>query len=358
MRDIWVYRLGRVEYDDGLKLQKLFGQARAQGLVPDVLLLLEHPAVLTLGRAAKKGNILTPPALLQQLGIDVHETDRGGDVTYHGPGQIVGYPIFLLAPDRQDVRKYVRSVEEGVIRALARYGIQAGRISEWPGVWLGQKGDPDARKIGAIGVHLSRWLTSHGFALNVSTHLGHFSLIVPCGITEAGVTSMQQELGEKTPSLGEVEQTLAETFGAVFEGNVSFRGEDRLRTVSVAVINGRDEVLLLKRTAARGGFWQIVTGRIEPGESAAQAAVRELREETGATLKVRPLDYVHTFAFGDSVPPALVEETAFAARWEGNALPVRSDEHEELRWFPLAEALELLPFAGLKRAVRLAALQR
>ncbi|MDQ3265631.1 MAG: lipoyl(octanoyl) transferase LipB [Myxococcota bacterium] len=354
MRALHVYRLGRVEYEDGLLLQKLFLEARRQGLVPDTLLLLEHPPVLTLGRAAKDGNILAPPALLEQLGVEVHHTDRGGDVTYHGPGQIVGYPILNLAPDRQDVRKYVRCVEEGLIRALSRFGIAAGRISEWPGVWLGAKGDPDARKIGAIGVHISRWLTTHGFALNVRPDLRHFQLIVPCGIQEAGVTSMAMELGTKAPSVEAVEDALARAYGEVFEAEVTFQPE-RLRTVSVTVVDAQGQVLALRRTEARGGFWQTVTGRIEAGESALQAAGREVKEETGVALEVRPLDYVHAFALGDELPPRLVEETAFIARWPQGATLQRSPEHQEHRWISAQQAQTLLPFAGLKKAARMAA---
>jgi lipoyl(octanoyl) transferase len=210
-----VLRLGRVGYEDGLRLQAEYGEARREGRIPDTLLLLEHPPVITLGRGGKRENVVASREALGRLGIEVHETSRGGDVTYHGPGQIVGYPIFLLPPGRQDVRRYVRDVEESLIRALARFGLQAGRIGKWPGVWLGEEGSRTARKIGAIGVHLSRWLTSHGFALNVRTDLSHFRLIVPCGIQEAGVTSMERELGT-APDQGAVETALAESFAEVF----------------------------------------------------------------------------------------------------------------------------------------------
>src|SRR5262249_18454396 len=137
-RELLVHRLGRVAYADGLKLQKLFGDARARELVPDTLLLLEHPPVLTLGRGAKRVNILAAPEQLRDRGVEVFETNRGGDVTYHGPGQIVGYPIFRLLPGRQDVRRYVRDVEECMIRAVARFGVNAKRIHEYPGVWVGE----------------------------------------------------------------------------------------------------------------------------------------------------------------------------------------------------------------------------
>jgi lipoyl(octanoyl) transferase len=354
-RRLAVLRLGWVEYEDGLALQRLFGQARFAGQVPDLLMLLEHPPVITLGRGAKAGNIIAPPERLAAEGVEVFETNRGGDVTYHGPGQIVGYPVFHLAPDRQDVRRYVRDVEGSLIAALARFGIEAGRIARWPGVWIGEEGK-DARKIGAIGVHLSRWLTSHGFALNVNTNLSHFDLIVPCGIQEAGVTSIARELGRTQP-LAPVEEALGEAFAQTF-GAEPVPAPEPLRTVSVAVVRegvAGPEVLVLERSAERGGFRQLVTGRFEPGETPAEAARREVHEETGAALEVLPLDYRHSFALGESVPPVLVDETAFWARWpEGRAVQL-GEEHLGHAWLPLSDALAVLPFAGLKRAARMAA---
>lgn len=351
MRELVVHRLGRVEYEDGLKLQELMGAARREGLVPDTLLLLEHPPVLTLGRAASPANILVPREALAARGVEVFETSRGGEVTYHGPGQLVGYPVFLLSPDRQDVRKYVRNVEASLIAALASFGIRAGRIPRWPGVWLGEEGAGDARKIAAIGVHLSRWLTSHGFALNITTDLSAFGLIVPCGIREAGVTSMERELG-RGPSWSEVEAAVVRGFAEVFGAEPREGPGPALRTVSVTVLDGEGRVLLLRRRPERGGFWQIITGRLEPGETPAQAAAREVREETGQQMVVEPLDYRHAFALGEDVPPRLVEETAFVARWPHGRPVGLSDEHDASRWVSAAEAMAELPFKGLKEAVR------
>lgn len=357
MPELRIHRLGRVEYADGLELQRQFAEARRLEKVPDTLLLLEHPPVLTLGRGAKPGNVVASREQLQQLGVDVFETSRGGDVTYHGPGQIVGYPIFLLPEGRRDVRRYVRDVEETMIRSVAKFGLAAARIPRWPGVWLGEEGAADARKIAAIGVHISRWLTTHGFALNVNTNLSHFELIVPCGIKEAGVTSMQRELGRPLP-LSQVEDALVEAYAAVFGGTPA-EAEPSMRTVSVvplANVDGRQKLLLLKRTHARGGFWQIVTGRIEAGESALSAASRELEEETGAPASALwSLDYAHSFALGDEAPPRVVHETAFAAELR-DAATVRLDprEHDEAEWVDVETALQRLPFEGLKRAVQLA----
>src|SRR5437762_11608896 len=189
MRELQVRRLGLVEYEDALTAQRLILEARAAGLVPDTLLLLEDPRVVTLGRGAKAHNVLWAPEQLRARGFDLFETDRGGDVTYHGPGQLVGYPLLDLKPDRKDVRKYVASLEEVLIRTAADFGIGSGRMAGRIGTWT------KAGKLGAIGVHISRWITSHGFAFNVSTDLRDFGAIVPCGISDAGVTSLAMLLG-------------------------------------------------------------------------------------------------------------------------------------------------------------------
>ena len=346
-RTLHVRRLGRVEYEDGLAMQKALVEARAQGLVPDTLLLLEHPRVITLGRAAKAHNILWPRQELEERGFAVFDTDRGGDVTYHGPGQIVGYPILDLKPDRKDVRKYVASVEEMMIRAAAEYGVKAERVAGRTGVWTAQG------KLGAIGVHISRWITSHGFAFNVRTDLADFAAIVPCGISDAAVASLQTVLGD-APPLHEVEDVLSLKAGEVWESEV-FEVPPELRTISVTLQREDGRVLLLKRTLERGGFWQILTGRIEGGESPLQTAAREIHEETGFSPRldaIRDLGYLHSFTLAGRVPPLFAQEAAFAVTVSGE--PRLSDEHGEHRWCTPDEALALLPYAGLRRAVRLA----
>ena len=327
-------------------MQKLLVEARAQGLVPDTLLLLEHPPVITLGRGAKAENVLWSPQMLAARGFELFETDRGGDVTYHGPGQIVGYPVVDLKPDRKDVRKYVASVEELMIRVAAEYGIAAHRVAGRIGVWT------PAGKLGAVGVHISRWITSHGFAFNVRTDLTDFSAIVPCGIDDASVASLQSLLAD-APPVHEVEDVIALKAGEVWESETSELLPE-LQTVSVTLQREDGRVLLLKRRAERGGFWQILTGRIEPGESPLQTAGREVHEETGFSPRldeIRELGYAHGFALGGRVPPLFARETAFAATVSGE--PRLSDEHDEHRWCTPDEALQLLPFAGLRRAVRL-----
>ena len=354
--ELQVLRLGRVEYEDGLTLMAQYGAARRAGKVPDTLLLLEHPPVLTMGRSAESSNVVTPAATLEAMGIRVHETNRGGDVTYHGPGQIVGYPIFLLPPGRQDVRRYVRDVETCVKRVLASYGLEGHTIPKWPGVWVGDVERDNVRKICAIGVHLARWLTSHGFALNVNTQLSHFSLIVPCGIREAGVTSLELELGRKV-SMAEVEDRLEAAYADVF-GLKLVAPQEPTRTVAVALIRETQdgpEALVLERRPERGGFWQTVTGRFEEGETPAQAAARELFEETGAQVPVMDLGYQHSFCVGEAQPPRLVQEHGFAAQVPADFKPTLSAEHTRAEWLPIDAAIERLPFEGLRETVRRAA---
>jgi lipoyl(octanoyl) transferase len=215
MRELEVRRLGVVPYDEALAMQRQLVEERRAGRVPDLLLLLQHPPVITLGVKGDGGraNIVATDARLAELGIAVHETGRGGDVTYHGPGQIVGYPILDLKPDRCDVHRYVRDLEEVMIRVCADYGVTAGRIKGLTGTWVG------AEKIGAIGVRLSRWITMHGFAFNVSTDLEHFKLIVPCGISDRGVTSLERTTGRRL-SLSEVEDAVIGSFQVTFEGHL------------------------------------------------------------------------------------------------------------------------------------------
>ena len=220
-RVLQVRRLGTVSYPEALAMQRALVEDRRADRVGDLLLLLQHPAVITLGVKGDGGrsHVVATPERLAEMGVAVEETGRGGDVTYHGPGQIVGYPIIDLRPDRQDVHRYVRDLEEVMIRACADYGLEAGRIKGLTGAWL-RPDNAGADKIGAIGVRISRWITSHGFAFNVSTELDHFRLIVPCGIADRGVTSLEKATG-RSIALEEVEERLAHHFAEVFEREIS-----------------------------------------------------------------------------------------------------------------------------------------
>jgi len=208
MRKCWVRELGRVNYGEALELQRQAVAARKAGEAPDRLLLLEHPHSITLGRNGNMENVLAGADTLERAGISFYPIDRGGDVTYHGPGQLVGYPILDLREWKRDVGAYVRGLEQVLIDALADFGIAAHRIPKLTGVWT------ERGKIAAIGVHLSQWVTSHGFALNVNTDLDYFQYIVPCGLTKP-VASMQQY--GVTAELDEVGRRVAAHFSRVFD---------------------------------------------------------------------------------------------------------------------------------------------
>ena len=214
-RFLSVRRLGLVEYDAALALQRTLVEERRAGRIGDTLLLLEHPPVITLGVRARAGspNILASPTDLEAAGVIVRETGRGGDVTYHGPGQLVGYPVFDLKPDRCDVHRYVRDLEAALIAALREFGIDARRVRGLTGVWVGPAGEEE--KLAAIGVRISRWITSHGFALNVSNELGHFDLIVPCGIADRRVTSIEKILRRPVP-MNDVEDAVVRGIERIF----------------------------------------------------------------------------------------------------------------------------------------------
>jgi len=207
-RTLKVEQLGRVEYGAALEIQKACERAVLAGEQPDTLLLLEHPHVLTMGRRSEPGAIIAPDEVLAARGVSVFETNRGGKVTYHGLGQVVGYPIINLSPDREDVHRFVRDLEEVLIRALSDFGIESFRIPGLTGVHT------TSGKVAAIGVHIARWVTTHGFALNVNTDLSYFDLIIAC--EGEPVTSMKELLGREI-ELREVEDRIIQRFAEVFE---------------------------------------------------------------------------------------------------------------------------------------------
>jgi lipoyl(octanoyl) transferase len=212
LRPLHVRRLGLTPYADALALQRELVAERQAQRIDDTLLLVEHPHVLTLGVRGDGGraHVLASPQALASRGIEIVETGRGGDVTYHGPGQLVGYPILDLSPDRRDVHRYVRDLEDVLIRTAGDYGIGADRVDGLTGVWVGDD------KLAAIGVRIARWVTSHGFALNVATDLDYFRLIVPCGIADRGVTSIERLLGHSV-AMGELQDRLLLHFCRVFD---------------------------------------------------------------------------------------------------------------------------------------------
>lgn len=225
--------LGRMAYAEAWALQRAVSTARIDRRLPeDVLLLVEHPPVVTLGRSTKEGNLLASPELLLARGVELFEVERGGDVTFHGPGQLVGYPIFDLTGIKQDLHWYLRQVEELMIRAIAKFGLEGSRVAGKTGVWVGEK------KIASIGVHARQWVTWHGFALNVTTDLSYFDLMVPCGIADVTMTSVAQELIERadttclapSPSLeADVREAVIAATGEVFERPITPMSFDELR---------------------------------------------------------------------------------------------------------------------------------
>lgn len=244
-KPLWIVNAGRIAYGPAFDLQREIVAARKSGAVPDILLFCEHPHVITLGRNGERRNLLASANVLQQMNVEFHETDRGGDITYHGPGQVVGYSILDLLEHRRDVRWYVERLEEVMIRTAADYGLAARRILCRHGIWIDAPSEkisggaglnagagldlqpatvgglspahsgPGEEKLAALGVHLSRWVTSHGFAFNVSTDLRYFDLIVPCGIKDKRATSLERALG-RSVSLEEVRDHLARHFTDIF----------------------------------------------------------------------------------------------------------------------------------------------
>lgn len=211
--------LGRIAYAEVLALQQSLHDSRKRNEISDTLLLLEHPHVITLGRAANRANVLVDEQTRTEKQIELFETGRGGDVTYHGPGQLIGYPIISLAPDAQDVRRYVRNIQEVLVRTARNFGVEAEpRGGEHVGVWVGDD------KLAAIGIRLSRWVTMHGFAFNITTDLEYFKLIVPCGIQDHGVTSLEKILGTKI-EIETVAEAAVRHFGEVFERQMVKEGD-------------------------------------------------------------------------------------------------------------------------------------
>lgn len=235
-RELWVVHLGTMAYGEALEVQRAAARARIAGEIPeDLLLLVEHPPVVTLGRSSKDGHLLASPELLAARGVELFEVERGGDVTFHGPGQLVGYPIIDLKRHKRDLHWYLRQVEEALIVGLAQYGgIAGGRSPGQTGVWVGQQGSDGvfARKIASIGVHARDWVTWHGFALNVSTDLAFFDLIVPCGIAGVSMTSIERETGRQVAMEG-VRAAVAAGFAEVFGLTV-----DSSRRDSIGVLTG------------------------------------------------------------------------------------------------------------------------
>ena len=349
MRICELRNLDLVTYENGMQLQQRLVELRQQDAIPDQLLLLEHPPVITLGRGGDVRNLLATTEALREQGVRFYETTRGGDITYHGPGQIVGYPIIHLGEGSRDVRKYVTKLEEVLIRTAAEYGITAERVAGRRGIWVGDN------KIAAIGVRIARWVTSHGFALNVNTNLEHFRLITPCGLPGTGVTSISNELGHAVFA-SEVRALLAKNFASVFEREIVPR-EATIRLVKVMIHDG-ERVLLLHRRPERGNFWQPITGSIEGGEAPLETARREIVEETGHHGHPEDLDLRQSFMIESQhlasryPAPIIASEISFLARMRAD-IPLRMDaeEHDQFGWFTFPEAYEKIRWTDDREAL-------
>ncbi|MBK5260661.1 MAG: lipoyl(octanoyl) transferase LipB [Thermoanaerobaculia bacterium] len=351
MRICELHQLHLVTYENGMKLQQTLVAMRQREEIPDQLLLLEHPPVITLGRSGDAANLLASPEILQQHHVRFFETTRGGDITYHGPGQVVGYPILHLGEGNRDVRKYVTNLEEVLIRTVAHYGITATREQGKRGIWVGND------KIAAIGVRIARWVTSHGWALNVNTDLAHFRLITPCGLEGTGVTSIARETG-RTIATSEVREVLAKHFAEIFERELRPRAES-IRLVKV-VLHDDSKVLLLHRRPDRGNFWQPVTGSIEDGESELDTARREIVEETGQSSDPSATGMTQSFLIesqylASRIPvPIIASEVGFSARLDSNRpILIDTEEHDEYGWFSFGEAYEKIQWTDDREALEL-----
>jgi lipoyl(octanoyl) transferase len=349
MRKCEVRRLHLVTYENGIKMQQKLVELRQKDEIDDQLLLLEHPPVITLGRGGDRGNLLSAPDVLQRDGIRFFETERGGDITYHGPGQLVGYPIVHLGEGSRDIRKFVTKLEEALIRTVAEYGIVATREQGKRGIWVGND------KIAAIGVRIARWVTSHGFALNVSTRLDHFRHITPCGLHGTGVTSLEKLTGRTVP-LEEAREIAVRHFGEVFERDLVARSET-IRLVKVVVHDG-ERVLLLHRKPERGNYWQPITGTISEGESEMETARREMREETGHAVEPDPAALRQSFVIESQYlathyqTPIFASEACFFAQLD-SPVPITIDpvEHDDSGWFTFPQAYEKIKWTDDREAL-------
>jgi lipoyl(octanoyl) transferase len=360
LRPAQLRRFGRVFYPAGLRLQKALADYVNEDGRPDQLVVLEHDPVFTLGRNATPADIHMSEDFLAAQGVSVHRTDRGGEVTYHGPGQVVVYPICNLRGGREDVGRLVRGLEEAMIRTAAEFGVVADRLPGAPGIWVETPRGPE--KLGAIGLHLSRWISTHGLAFNVRPNLDHFRWITPCGFTDKGVCSLASLLGDGAPTWEAAADRLQ---GHLIEQLALDLQPSRAPSRSVSALTWRrgtrgPEILMMLRLPEHGYWWQSVTGMMEPGETPEETAHRELLEETGLTGTLRPLGLSHSFWVDPSIvhfpdaEPRFNTEICFSMEVAPEAtVRLEPTEHSEYMWCGLDEAYDRMKWEGSKAALQL-----
>jgi len=339
-------------------MQRALAEYVRDGDRPDQILLLEHNPVFTLGRGAARTDIHVTDEFLAKNGVEVHQIDRGGQVTYHGPGQIVVYPICNLRGGRQDVGRLVRGLEQAMINTAGDFGVIADRLEGYPGIWV--QTERGLEKLGAIGIHLKRWISTHGIAFNADPHMPHFQWITPCGITDKGVCSLRTLLGDGCPTWDETCSSLVRHLSEILAFDPAPVAEPP-QSVSVTTWRRGDngpEILMMLRCPSEGRWWSSVTGMIESGETSEMAAHREVLEETGLCGNLISMDFQHTFWLDPSLTgiqshePLFNTENCYQMEVPADSrVSLNTAEHSEYRWCTPDEALALMKWESSKAAL-------
>ncbi len=353
-------RFPMVFYTAGLRMQKALADYVKDPANPDQLVMLSHNPVFTLGRNATMADIHLSPEACEQAGVEIQQTDRGGEVTYHGPGQIVVYPICNLSGGRQDVGRLVRGLEEAMIRTAADFGVAAHRLKGAPGIWV--ETPRGLEKLGAVGLHLSRWITTHGIAFNVAPNLTHFGWITPCGFTDKGVCSLGSLLQKDAPDFETAADCLQQHLCDCLSLDIQPSRKPSQSVNALTWRRGADgpEILMMLRQPTHGLWWQSVTGMMEPDETFEETAHRELKEETGLGGTLTPLPLKHSFWVDSTIihfpdpEPRFNTETCFHMQVSGDSVVrLAPEEHSEFKWCGFQEAHELMRWEGSKAVLRL-----
>jgi len=349
---------GRVLYGAGLRMQRELADYVRDTDHPDQILLLEHNPVFTLGRSAARSDVHVSDEFLSKNGVELHKIDRGGQVTYHGPGQIVVYPICNLRGGRQDVGRLVRGLEQAMIDTSKDFGVIADRLNGYPGIWVDTR--RGLEKLGAVGIHLKRWVSTHGIAFNIDPCMSHFQWITPCGITDKGVCSLRTLLGDECPPWNDVRTSLARHLAEILALDpvtVSEPSQSISVTVSRSGSRGTEILMLLSRPS-EGQCWSGITGMLRIGESPEIAAHREVVKKTGLHGNLVPMELQHSFWLEPTIygihsdEPLFNTETCFQMEVSADSrVALNATEHCEYRWCTPNEALALMSWDSSKSAL-------